>query len=136
MNPTAAILKNNNLHVTAARLAILSLFIQEKCSLTSREIENRIGESLGRVTIYRTLQVFLNRGILHCVPTAQPFALYHFPGDSAGCCNHVHFICESCGRAFHLKDVVLPVLHLPDHFRATRSDLIIRGQCGCRRKAR
>ena len=75
----AATLKRHNLSVTESRKRILQIFLEEKGALAHGDIEKRAGEKFDRVTIYRTLQTFLEKGIIHSIPTADNairYALY------------------------------------------------------------
>ena len=58
------ILKRNNLSVTGSREKILSLFFDQPGALAHGDIEKRAGEKFDRVTVYRTLQTFVEKGII------------------------------------------------------------------------
>jgi hypothetical protein len=64
------ILKRNQLSVTGSRKKILELFLDSKGALAHGDIEKKTGEKFDRVTVYRTLQIFLEKGIIHNIPTA------------------------------------------------------------------
>ncbi|HLG41131.1 MAG TPA: transcriptional repressor, partial [Chitinophagaceae bacterium] len=64
------ILKRNNLSLTGSREKILSLFLKQEGALAHGDIEKKAGEKFDRVTVYRTLQAFLEKGIIHAIPTA------------------------------------------------------------------
>ncbi len=61
-NNIGSILKKNSLSVTDSRKKILSLFLQSKDALAHGDIEKKAGEKFDRVTIYRTLQTFVEKG--------------------------------------------------------------------------
>ena len=73
---TKDILKKNRLSVTASREKILNLFLDQTGALAHGDIEKRAGEKFDRVTIYRTLQAFVEKGIIHTIPTADNSILY------------------------------------------------------------
>jgi len=127
------ILKNNQLSVTSGRKKILELFLSDAGALSHGDIEKRAGEKFDRVTIYRTLQVFLEKGIIHNIPTADNSILYALCKDdcSAGHHhdNHVHFVCKDCGSTVCLEDVSIPSVKLPKGFTSTQIDVVVSGVC-------
>ena len=56
------ILKHNQLSVTGSRKKILELFLSSAGALAHSDIEKKTGEKFDRVTIYRTLNTFLEKG--------------------------------------------------------------------------
>lgn len=125
------VLRRHRLHITGARISILSLFEKLDDGLTCRQIERYLGESADRATIYRTLQLFLKKGIIHCVPTTSAIVVYALcrmrgPGSLS---DHAHFICEGCGKTYCLEATGIPEVHLPENFSMTGRDLVMRGKC-------
>ena len=64
------ILKNSGLSVTSSRKKILEVFLSADTALEHQDIE-KIATQYDRVTIYRTLQTFLDKGIIHPIPTTD-----------------------------------------------------------------
>ena len=132
-NEIAEILKRNELSITESRTRILELFKQANSALAHADIEKKTNEHIDRVTIYRTLQTFVEKGIIHTIPTSDNSVLYALCKDD--CTeghhhdNHVHFICEKCSTTYCLDHVIIPDLHLPEGFQAKQSDLVISGIC-------
>src|SRR3954453_3429232 len=103
------ILKNNQLNITDSRLKILELFKNSSKALSHGDIEKLGSKHFDRVTIYRTLQTFVDKGIIHTIPTADNSIMYalckepcsegHHHDD------HVHFLCEQCGTTYCLDSV-------------------------------
>jgi Fur family ferric uptake transcriptional regulator len=65
------LLKKNHLSITGGRRRILELFLQQEGALSHSDIEKKAGEKFDRVTVYRTLQVFLEKGLIHSIPTSD-----------------------------------------------------------------
>jgi Fur family ferric uptake transcriptional regulator len=74
--PLLEILKRHQLSVTDSRKKILELFQVTNGALAHADIEKKTGEMFDRVTIYRTLQTFVDKGIIHTIPTADNSVLY------------------------------------------------------------
>jgi Fur family ferric uptake transcriptional regulator len=126
------ILHRRQLSSTESRRKILSLFLHSHDALTHGAIEKEVGENFDRVTIYRTLQTFEEKGIIHTIPTADNSVLYalckeceegHHHDD------HVHFVCTNCERTICLDDVVSPKMDLPQGYVADNVQVIIHGVC-------
>ena len=134
MNQTIQdLLKRNRLSVTDSRVQILELFLSQKGALAHGDIEKHTGEKFDRVTVYRTLHSFLNKGIIHTIPTTDNSILYALCKDS---CeeghhhdNHVHFICDDCGNTTCLEEVVIPAIQLPNGFKQKQVEMVVSGKC-------
>lgn len=127
------ILKRNQLSVTDSRKKILELFQQNNGALAHADIEAKSGEHFDRVTIYRTLQTFVEKGIIHTIPTNDNSVLYALCKDECSQGhhhdNHVHFICDVCNTTYCLEHVTLPQLILPKGFNDKRTDVVVSGVC-------
>jgi Fur family transcriptional regulator, ferric uptake regulator len=126
------ILRRKQLSVTDSRRKILTLFLGSHDALTHGDIEKKAGEKFDRVTIYRTLQTFVEKGIVHTIPTADNTVLYALCKD----CkeghhhdDHVHFVCSQCDRTICLDDVVSPKIDLPEGYIADSVQVVIHGTC-------
>ncbi|HYH16189.1 MAG TPA: Fur family transcriptional regulator [Flavisolibacter sp.] len=128
----ADLLRRNNLSVTDSRKKILSLFLQHKDALTHGDIEKKAGEKFDRVTIYRTLQTFVEKGIIHSIPTADNsvrYALCKDCGEGHHHDDHVHFMCNNCNTTICLDNVVSPKIDLPVGYVANDVQVVIHGVC-------
>jgi len=133
MNSIATLLKENNLSVTAGRQRILQLFLNSDGALAHADIEKNAGDHFDRVTIYRTLQAFVEKGLIHTIPTSDNSIKY------ALCKNdckeghhhdhHVHFVCEACQNTYCLDAVVTPHINLPAGYRSYEIEVVAKGIC-------
>ena len=127
------LLKRNQLSVTDSRKKILELFRANNGALSHNDIEKKTGEKFDRVTIYRTLQTFEEKGIIHTIPTADNSVLYALCKDECGLGhhhdNHVHFVCDNCQTTYCLDSVVTPQLNLPEGFKPKVVDVVVTGIC-------
>ena len=127
------ILKRNQLSVTGSRKKILELFLGSNGALAHGDIEKKTGEKFDRVTVYRTLQVFLEKGIIHNIPTSDNSVRYAL--CKSDCTeghhhdNHVHFVCTVCGNTTCLADVTVPLVKLPGGFKPNEYQMVVNGVC-------
>lgn len=131
------ILKKNNLSVTGSRQKIMGLFLNSNGALAHADIEKKTGESFDRVTVYRTLQSFVEKGIIHLIPTKDNSIKYALCKDDCEAGhhhdNHVHFICDECNNTICLDDVIVPQVKLPKGFKPQHAEMVVNGVCGeCR----
>ncbi|MBI2731195.1 MAG: transcriptional repressor [Sphingobacteriales bacterium] len=127
------ILRDKSLSVTDGRKKILTLFLNSKGALSHADIERRSGEHFDRVTIYRTLQTFVEKGIVHTIPTDDNTIMYALCKD--GCAenhhhdDHIHFMCTSCGKTECLNEVHIPEIRIPAGYLTKETQIVIKGIC-------
>jgi len=128
------ILKRNRLSITDSRQKILELFLQSNGALAHADIEKKTGESFDRVTVYRTLQSFVEKGLIHLIPTTDNAIKYALCKDDCEAGhhhdNHVHFICDECGKTTCLDEVTIPSVKLPKGFSPIHAEMVVTGICG------
>ena len=126
-------LKHNKLSITDSRKFILSFFLQQKGAVSHGDIEKRTADRFDRVTIYRTLQTFVDRGLVHTIPTADNSIRYALCKDQCGKGehhdHHIHFICDKCRQTYCLDDVVTPEIRLPRGYSAAHVEVVVEGIC-------
>ena len=134
MKQVEEILKKNHLSVTGSRQKIMQLFMNSNGALAHADIEKKTGESFDRVTVYRTLQSFVEKGIIHLIPTKDNSIKYALCKDDCEAGhhhdNHVHFICEECNKTICLDDVTVPQVKLPKGFTPQHAEMVVNGICG------
>ena len=112
---------------------ILGLFINHTGALAHGDIEKKAGEKFDRVTVYRTLQTFVEKGIIHTIPTSYNMVRYALCKDN--CTeghhhdNHIHFVCRECGRTECLDQITAPSLELPYGYAAKTVEVVVNGVC-------
>ena len=90
-------------------------------------------EKFDRVTVYRTLQTFMDKGIIHTIPTNDNSIKYALCKDN---CeqghhhdDHVHFICSTCGTTTCLEEIHVPEIKLPRGYKTNQTEVIVSGVC-------
>ena len=133
MTQVEKILKKNHLSVTGSRQKIMQLFLNSDGALAHADIEKKTGESFDRVTVYRTLQSFVEKGIIHLIPTRDNSIKYALCKDDCEAGhhhdNHVHFICDECHKTICLDDVTVPEVKLPKGFTPQHAEMVVNGVC-------
>lgn len=120
--------------MTSSRKKILDVFLASENALAHQDVEASCGDEFDRVTIYRTLQTFLEKGIIHTIPTTDNAIKYALCNDdciSSGHHHddHVHFICDACSKTFCLDGVAIPSVKLPSGFSTKGINMVVNGVC-------
>ena len=127
------ILKRSQLSVTASREKILHLFLEQTGALAHGDIEKRAGEKFDRVTVYRTLQTFVEKGIIHTIPTADNSIRYALCKDDCAEGHHhdqhIHFVCNNCKNTYCIDDIVTPEIKLPKGYSSEHIEVVVEGVC-------
>ena len=127
------ILKQSGLSVTESRKKILDLFLDAEGALAHADIEKNTAAAFDRVTVYRTLQTFVEKGIIHQIPTTDNAVLYALCRHNCEAGHHhddhVHFICSNCEKTICLDDVKVPEVKLPRNFKKQQSAMVVTGIC-------
>src|ERR1700744_3079328 len=132
------LLKKNHLSVTGGRRRILELFLEQEGALSHSDIEKKAGEKFDRVTVYRTLQIFLEKGLIHSIPTSDNSIRYALcKEDCSGGHHHddhVLFVCTISGSPVCRKDHTIPAIKLPRGYATEQVEMVVSGVCmGCNR---
>lgn len=126
------ILKKHGMRVTAIRQDVVRLFASLDHAVTHQEVEQSLPEA-DRVTLYRTLGSFEEKGIIHQILDDGPAKKFALCGTRCSEENHhdehVHFKCTSCGETRCLPEVVLQPVKLPTGYKASGIDLLVQGTC-------
>ncbi len=123
------ILREAGLRPTSCRVALLDLLLRAPGPATQRDLAANL-EALGfnRVTVYRSLQAFLEAAIVHRIVTEDRvwrFAVSRCGGR--GHC-HPHFSCRGCGRIQCLNRIAIPEVTVQGH-RVEAQAMYLWGLC-------
>ena len=132
-------LRRLGLRPSRQRLRVIDLLAEEPNDATAQQIHYRLregGERIGLATVYRTLAVLAEHGIVD--------TLVHRPGETCyrlcGEGHHHHLVCSSCHRVVELGDCELEPwlngLAVAHGFAVTDHTVEVTGVCaGCRAAA-
>ncbi len=130
---TTDLLQDFNLRNTNQREEILEVFLDHNHALSHADIEKQVGDSIDRVTVYRTLKTFLNKGLVHKVLDDVGAVKYALCKNTCTTNkhqhDHVHFKCVKCGVTNCLEGVVVPKINLPEGYEKLESNFLMIGIC-------
>ena len=126
------ILKEKKLRLTPVREKVMSLIQAQDRAIAHRDIEHSF-EQIDRITLYRTLKSFEEKGIIHKIDDGTGIAKYamcdtacdeHHHHD-----DHVHFHCNYCGSTFCIDEIEAPQIQLPKKHLVEKTTVVLNGKC-------
>lgn len=127
------LLEKHQLKKTVPRLSVLSILKASNAAVSQPELETILGKEIDRVTLYRTLTTFEEKGIIHKILDLKGTANYAFCSSS---CNkhqhndeHVHFNCTVCLNVFCLAALEIPHLVMPAGYTSKTVNFMVYGIC-------
>ena len=92
-------------------------------------VQSSAGPSLDRATVYRTLDVLEEAGVIRHGHIGHGPTVYHLAGEAS----HQHLVCETCGRVVAIDDeTVAPLFHRIEAdtgFRVHMEHFALTGTC-------
>ena len=133
MQKSLKILENTGLRKTKVRMQVLGLFLkQKKEALSLPKIEEAF-EKLDRITLYRTLKTFENKGVIHRALDGTQHPKYALCNDHCSEDHHhdyhAHFHCKSCGKTLCLENVIVPKIPVPKGYQLEETAVVLSGSC-------
>lgn len=126
-------LKEFELRHTGCREDIIGAFQGNDFALSQGDLEVKFGQRFDRVTIYRTLKTFLEKGLIHKVLDDEGGAKYALCRQECSHHehhhDHVHFKCLDCGQTTCLEDVHVPNIVLPEGYVRKEVNMLVQGTC-------
>ena len=132
---TALALRRHAVRLTPVRRTVLEALAHSPFALSSYELEKQLPPPTDRVTLYRTLRTFEEKGLVHRVIDHSETVRYAATClDEAAATtgprpDHVHFKCTACQHIYCLSQVPVPAVALPGPYQVVRSDYLLLGVC-------
>lgn len=129
----ATLLQQYGLSITKSRISLLTVFLEINTPLTvALLLKKKLG--FNRITLYRSLRAFVNKGILHVIPSANDEIFYTIKifkknSDPFYNSNHPHFVCNTCRLSVCLDATPSPKLELPKGYKMESVEIIVNGKC-------
>ncbi len=121
-------LRAGGLRRTPARVAVLQVLGAQSRGLSHADIEAALAEPLDRVTLYRTLDSFVEAGMARREVGEDRISRFVLT-DGIDHDEHSHFRCDDCGDVFCLPVKPPRRPALPDGFAMQGASLSFHGQC-------
>ena len=129
------LLKTSKLKATDLRVEVLAIILGFGKAIPYQEIQNSL-QNFDRITLYRTLNILIERGILHKISMENNQSFYAMCTLECSTMGHqhqhVHFKCEQCNEVSCLETKEPIQLAIAYHL-ITDFEVMATGLCGaCR----
>jgi Fur family ferric uptake transcriptional regulator len=125
-------LADKSINPTAMRLLVLDFLLNQSNAISLSDIEKGLMPA-DRITIYRTLKTFEEKGLVHAIDDGTGAPKYALCLDECSANahqdTHVHFFCVTCKETFCLPDSKIPGITLPAKFSPLEMNLLVKGVC-------
>jgi len=124
-------LRARHIRPTAMRLLVLDKLLKQQTAMSLSEMEAGL-EHADRVTLYRTLKTFEEKGLVHQIIDGAGLTKYALCQEDCTCAPeelHVHFYCNSCKETYCLPKAKVPDVQLPNKFSFQEVNMVVKGIC-------
>ena len=112
------ILKQKKISETPFRKAVLDIFYKYENAIPLSVVEQNL-EEYNRITLYRTIKIFVEKGIIHEITISGQPSNYAICEDNCESKNHqhqhIHFKCDSCETIFCVEADQFPSISIPNY---------------------
>ncbi len=126
------LLKEHGLRKTFGRQQVL-IYFRERSTAVSHGDLCKVFPEMDRAALYRIIQDFEEKGIVHKVPDDEVSVKYAFCASSCTAeehhDHHLHFKCDACQETYCLPEQETPKIYLPEGFRANSTEVLVHGFC-------
>ncbi len=127
------LLKRHQLRKTSMRGEVIKVFLEAgNQAITHPELEKRLPDA-DRITLYRTLKSFEDKGIIHQVVDSGNATKYALCRDACTTHEHLdqhaHFHCHDCGKTVCLEAITTSTFQVPAGFKVAQTHLVLEGTC-------
>lgn len=132
ISKTEKLLRKHKLRVTDMRKEVLNIFLAKNEAQSQHDIELLLSE-FDRITLYRTLKSFQEKGLIHKALDSTDVVKYALCSEDCSEHDHndehVHFHCESCGNTFCVEEVEIPMISMPSGYSISSTNVVLNGTC-------
>ena len=125
-------LLSKGIRPTAMRLLVFDYLLHQKSAVSLNDLEVNFEKS-DRITLYRTIKTFQEKGLVHQIDdgtTSIKYALCSSNCSAQVCLDlHLHFYCRQCNKTFCLPKTRIPEIQLPEQYQAEEINLTVKGLC-------
>ena len=127
-----ALLVAHDIKPTANRIVVAKTLAAAERPMSLSELEYKI-LSIDKSSVFRVLTLFREHHLVHVIEDGGDGVRYELchshDGHAEDDDQHVHFYCERCHRTFCLHDTPIPAVALPEGYRLTGINYMVKGLC-------
>ncbi|MBQ9637260.1 MAG: transcriptional repressor [Prevotella sp.] len=126
----ATLLTEHGVKPTANRIVVAHALASAMRPMSLSELERDI-QTIDKSNIFRALTLFREQHLVHVIEDGDGvrYELCHSHDHRHDDDQHPHFHCEHCHRTFCLDHVEIPAIALPDGYRQSSVNYVVKGTC-------
>lgn len=127
-------LKSLGIHITRCRIAVFKMFYHHNEALPTSYINKYFSGSIDRISVYRALKTFIQKGILLRIPNTEGEIRYMLShnkkdGSAIGKTQLAYLVCTSCEKMKLLDESVFQQFTLPENLCVKHCHVLLEGVC-------
>jgi Fur family ferric uptake transcriptional regulator len=127
-------LRQHGLKSTRVRKEVLRVIATSAKALSHKEIQSQLSEKADRVTLFRLLHDFEQKGIIHKALDIKGVSVYaycHHTCNEHGHSHHTHghFQCKQCDSVFCMNQAEIMLNSMPTGFIIDKIEMTMYGIC-------
>lgn len=120
------VMKKAGVKLTRPRRLVLNVLRAAKQPLSMKEIHKRIRKKADLASVYRTINVFLELGIVREIPLGERYQRYELVAEG----RHNHYIlCIECGRLENIDICLLDQVEKMTDYKIISHSMEFQGVC-------
>ena len=128
------LLKAAGLRRTPVRIGVLNILAASKVPMDTPSIVGKIESPTDTVTVYRTLNTFTRKKLVHRVSSDGGWRYAMGRPDAKASHQHPHFICDECGAVDCLSSAAIPrnlvrSLGVERDYLVSYPEVVLHGRC-------
>lgn len=131
MKELIELLEKRGIKSTPNRILVLDALNNSRHPVSLLELDTII-QTMGKSSIFRVLNLFLDHHIVHGIEdgsSSLKYELCHGEDHHSLSDMHVHFYCEKCHSTFCFEGTPIPPVTMPDGFEMESINYMIKGHC-------
>lgn len=126
------LLEGKGVKPTSNRILVMRELIKATNPVSLADIEISLGCSLDKASIFRVLELFAQKDVVHVIDDgsrSSKYELCHNRYHHSIADQHVHFYCDKCKETYCLESQKVPLVEMPEGFTAHSINYVIKGVC-------
>ena len=132
-----ALLRKSGLRRTPVRVGVMEVLTRTRRPMSVPQILGKMRGTVDTVTVYRTLNTFARKRLVHRVRGEDRSWLYALGGDALDARPehlHPHFVCDACGKVECLGEAAIPrtlvaSLGVSPGYDVSYPEVVLHGTC-------
>ncbi len=124
------IIKRNRQRITEQRVALLTLLMDSPKACSQSEIEEKLSYLMDRATMYRSLNTFIDLGIISKLRDYKGHPMYIFNAENhSEECLHPHLKCKECDSVECLPAFPNEYVNSLEKYNIKDLQIVLEGVC-------